>query len=420
MNIHQLIGAFGIVTIIFLCWLLSSHKRKMPWRVVFWGIGLQFTLGFLILKTSPGQHFFQYINKGLLALMDFHEQGARFVFGALAISPGNEGSLGFMFAFQILTTILFFSALISILYHFGIMQILIAGIAKVMKFTMGTSGGETLSASANIFVGQIEAPMMIRPFLNDLTRSELLCVMIGGMATISGSLLGAFIGMLKGFFPDIGIHLMTASVMAAPAAIVISKVLLPETEETKTSTNLKEIYKRPHKNLIEAIVTSIEVALKTVLAVAATLIVFIALMALADYLFEGFFSLFGIEGFNLQKCFGYIFMPLAWIIGVPWQDCFEIGRLIGAKMMINEVVAYTQLGTILAETPGALADRSVMIVTYALCGFANFLSIGIQVSGIGAMAPSRRPDLAKLGMRALVGGVLTTCMTAAVAGIIIP
>lgn len=420
MNIHQLVGGFGVIIILALCFALSSHKRSVKWRVIVWGLLLQFILGFLILKTAPGKHFFGWINEGVLKLMDYHELGARFVFNALAIPPDKPGTMGFFFAFQVLTTIIFFSAFIAVLYHFGIMQFVIAMIAKVMRITMGTSGGETLSASANIFVGQIEAPLAIRPYLPDMTRSELLCVMIGGMATISGGLLGAFIGMLKGYFPSIGAHLLTASVMSAPAALLISKLLIPETGTPRTSGAFKMVYQRPHKNLVEAITNGGEIGLRTALNIGAILIIFVALISLADGIFEWVISLFGVEGFTLQKLFGFIFAPLAWIMGVPWKDCNVVGQLLGVKTIFNEVVAYTQLGELLSHNKEALAERSIMIASYALCGFANFLSIGLQVSGIGAMAPERKSDLASLGLRALLGGLLAACLTAAIAGIIIP
>ncbi|MFC1523067.1 NupC/NupG family nucleoside CNT transporter, partial [Elusimicrobiota bacterium] len=323
------------------------------------------------------------------------------------------------FAFQVLTTIIFFASLISILYYLGIMQRIVLVFAKIMHKTMGTSGAETLSASANIFVGQTEAPLLIKPYVKDMTDSELLCIMIGGMATVAGGVMAAYVGMLKDYFPDIAGHLLAASVMSAPAAIAIAKIILPETGKPKTAGMLQITYNDPSINVIEAAANGATTGLKLALNVGTMLIAFMGLLALANGIIGGAFDLIGLSGMSLEKILGWIFSPLAWVMGVPWKDCAVIGQFMGEKTVLNEFVAYLHFAQYMRLNPDALEPRSVIIATYALCGFANFLSIGIQIAGIGGIAPERKKDLAKLGIAALIGGSLAAFMTATIAGILI-
>ncbi len=416
----QMISCFGIVMMIFIAYLISVDRKPLNWRVVIWGVGLQFIFGFIVLKTPYGRAFFEYCNQGVLALLDFQTEGGKFIFNALAIPPGEPGSMGFFYIFQVLTTIVFFSAFISILYYLGVMQKLIVIIAKVMRVTMGTSGAETLSASANIFLGQIEAPVAIRPYLKTMTRSELFCVMVAGMATVSGGILGAFIALLKDDFPDIGVHLLTASVLSAPAGILLAKVIFPEREKPETVNASLKVNEIKYRNIFDAIVCGGETGFKLAVSIGTMLFVFVGLIALGNACLAWFFELFGVEGITFQYLLSFPFAPLAWLMGIPWQDCFVVGELIGEKTVLNEMIAYMRFGELLRDNPNFITQRSMMIVSYALCGFANFMSIGIQVAGIGSMAPERRGDLASLGLRALVGGLLAACMTGAVAGVLVP
>jgi concentrative nucleoside transporter, CNT family len=415
----QLMSFLGLGAIIAIAYLLCPNKKQVKWRVVFWGVVFQLVFGLLILKTQPGRWFFDGMNNGVVQLLNFQEEGAKFVFGSLGISQGNEGSMGFFFAFQALTTIIFFSALISLLYYFRIMQVVIMFFAKIMKFFMKTSGAETLTASASIFIGQAETPLIVAPYLKTMTRSELLTVMVSCMATVSGGIMGLYVGMLHNTFPDIGGHLLAASVMSAPAAILLSKLLLPETEVPVTGDEMVISSDNNATNAIEAVVLGAESGLKIALNVGAVLLVFMGLIALFNSLFSSCFAFIGLEGITIQSVLGYMFSPLAWIMGIPTQDCLAVGQLLGEKTVFNEVVAYGHLGEILKENPEALSQRAIIITSYALCGFANFMSIGIQVGGMGVIAPNRKKEIAKLGIKALIGGTLAACMTGAVVGIFI-
>lgn len=329
--------------------------------------------------------------------------------------PAQWANSGAYFAFTVLPTIIFFASLMTVLYHLKVMQVFVKGMAWVMQRTMQTSGAETLSASGNIFAGQTEAPLMIKPFVDRMTMSELHCIMTGGFATVAGSVMAAYVGMLVAYFPDIAGHLLAASVMSAPAAIVISKVMYPEDSEPETAGTLKADVPSPDVNVIEAATRGASEGLLLALNVGAMLLAFVALIYMADGIVGWAGGLFGIEGLRLQQIFGWVLAPLAAVMGVPWKDATTIGSLLGIKTVLNEFFAYIQLANMLGEGSD-LSPRSIVIATYALAGFANFSSIAIQIGGIGGIAPSRKPDLAKIGLRAMIAGTLAAFMTATVAG----
>jgi CNT family concentrative nucleoside transporter len=410
----------GTLVLLLMAWSLSANRRTVPWRTVLWGLALQVVFALLILKTAPGRWVFRVTNDAIVTLLGFQAEGAKFVFNALAIPPGQPGSMGFFFAFQVLTTIIFFSALLSILYYLGVMQKVVLLFAKIMARTCGTSGAESLSASSNIFVGQTEAPLLIKPYIEDMTESELLCVMTGGMATVAGGVMAAYVGMLHDKFPDIAGHLLAASVMSAPAALVMAKLILPESGKPKTMGVVEIEYKDPSVNVIEAAANGATVGLQLAFNVGAMLVAFMSLLAMANWALQHACGLFGHPEIGFETILGWLFAPLAWLMGVPWTDCQVVGRLMGEKTFFNEFVAYTHLSDYARqESAQPLAYRSYVIATYALCGFSNFLSIGIQIGGIGALAPGRKQDLARLGMRALVGGSLACFLTATIAGMLI-
>jgi CNT family concentrative nucleoside transporter len=417
---EQLISVLGAIVLLTIAWAFSKHRSRVSWRTVFWGVALQFVFAFLILRTAPGRVFFDGMNRAITTLLGFQRAGAEFVFNALAIPPGHEGSMGFFFGFQVLTTIVFFSSLISILYYLGVMQKIVLFFAWIMAKSCRTSGAESLAASANIFVGQTEAPLLIKPYVDEMTESELLCVMTGGMATVAGGVMAAYVLMLGPHFPDIAGHLLAASVMSAPAALVMAKLLLPETRHAKTMGVVELPYKDPSVNVIEAAANGATTGLQLAFNVGAMLIAFMSLLAMLNWMVMKGCGLFGHPEIGFETILGWCFAPLAWVMGVPWVDCVEIGKLMGEKTVLNEFVAYSHLGEYAkthAERP--LQYRSYVIATYALCGFSNFLSIGIQIGGIGGLAPGRRQDLARLGLRALVGGSLACFLTATIAGMLV-
>ena len=446
---HQrLVSVLGMIVLLFIAWLLSVNRALIPWRLVFWGIGLQIVFALLILKTPAGEAFFTWINTVIVSLLGFTEAGARFLFGNLVVNNvpvgvgepgsgpvtpivGTVANTGAFFAFNVLPTIVFFSSLMTMLYYFGVMQAVVKGMAWVMMRTMGTSGAETLSAAGNIFLGQTEAPLLIKPYVAGMTMSELMAVMTGGFATVAGGVMAAFVGMLIFYFPDIAGHLMAASVMSAPAALVFAKIMYPETEEPATRGSLKVAVEKVDANVIDAAARGAGEGLHLAMNVGAMLLAFIALIALLNALIgwiggitqlTDFFQNIGwlapAQRLNLDAILGWIFAPLAWLMGVPWADAPEIGSLLGIKTAVNEFVAYLQLSAMLSGDTG-LSPRSVVIATYALCGFANFSSIAIQIGGIGGIAPSRRSDLARIGLRAMVAGSLAAFMTATIAGILV-
>ncbi|MCF8060672.1 MAG: NupC/NupG family nucleoside CNT transporter [Bacteriovoracaceae bacterium] len=403
---ERLVSFVGLLFMVAVAFGLSSDRKNINWKTVGSGIALQLTLGLLILKTSAGQAVFEGARSFFTGILGYTNEGSKFIFGSLM----ETNRFGFIFFVMVLPTIIFMSALMSILYHIGIMQIVIRATAKVMVVIMGTSGAESLSAAANIFAGQTEAPLVVKPFINSMTKSELMALMTGGMATVAGGVLAAYVGM--GI--DAG-HLLAASVMSAPAALVCAKLLVPEVSNPTTTGEVKLELPKTTANLIDAAATGAGDGLKLALNVGAMLLAFIALIALVNGTLGWIGGLMGYPNFSLELITGYLFSPVAFIMGVPWEDAFNVGTLLGKKLIINEFVAYLDLQQMIPN----LQERSVIISTYALCGFANFSSIAIQVGGIGTIAPERRQDLALLGIKSLIGGTLACLMTACIAGLFI-
>ncbi len=413
------ISFIGMLVLIFIGWLLSQYKNKILWRTIFWGSLLQIILGIIVLKTPPGRWFFEIFNTMFIKLVSFSESGAEFIFGGLV---SDTEKFGYIFAFKVLPTIIFFSAFMSILYYFGVMQFIVELFARIMVKFMGTSGAETLCCAANVFVGQTEAPLMVRPYVSEMTRSELLAVMTGGMATIAGGVMAAYVSLLNKYIPDIAGHLMTASVMSAPAALVFSKLLLPETEEPKTLGHVKIKYEKTDVNLLDAIANGTTLGLRLAVNVGAMLISFMALLYLANFLLSSLGNLLPFswtKNLSFDKIFGLIFAPLSYLLGVDSKDIVIAGQLIGQKTFFNEFVAYANWAQMYITNPQIVSHRTAVILSYALCGFSNFLSIGIQIGGIGTIAPQRKHELAQLGIRALVAGTLACLQTATVAGILL-
>ncbi|MFQ5678940.1 MAG: NupC/NupG family nucleoside CNT transporter [Gemmatimonadota bacterium] len=423
-------GLLGLTFLLSCGYLFSARRRAIDWSLVAKGVGLQVVFGLLVLKTSWGRGFFRVVNDVFVALIGFTNDGASFLFGQLVhrdvAVTGGEGvvAIGANFAFSVLPTIIFFSSLMTLAYYLGLMQKVVQGVAWVMQRTLRTSGAETTSAAGNIFVGQTEAPLLIKPFVEKMTMSELHTVMVGGFATVAGGVMAAYVAMLSGYFPTIAGHLLSASIMAAPAGIVLSKMLFPESEEPATKGSLKVELEQPHVNVIDAASGGAADGLRLALNVGAMLLAFLALIALANGLLgvaTGFLAdhagLTGLRGITLERIFGWIFAPVAWLIGVPWGDAVNVGSLFGIKMVANEFVAFQTLADQMAAGSD-LSVKSVIVSAYALTGFANFSSIAIQIGGIGGIAPSRRHDLSKLGLRAMLGGTAATWMTATLAGVL--
>lgn len=404
---QRLTGFLGIAAILGIAFLMSNNRKAINYRVVFWGLGLQLAFAIFILATPIGKPVFMFLDKAINKLLSFSDAGAEFLFGALAISPGQENSLGFFFAFQILPTIIFFSAFMAILYHIGIMQLVVKYIARGMQKTMGTSGSETLSASGNIFVGQTEAPLLIRPFIKTMTKSEFMAVMTGGFATMAGGVLAIYAKWLTDI-PNIAGHLMAASVMSAPAALVLAKIIYPEVEDSPTAGDKMVELEKAEGNVMESIANGTSDGMRLAANVGAMLIAIIALVAAANFTL-------GMVGLSIQQILGWIFSPLAFLMGVPWADVTLVGQLMGEKIVLTELIAYSHLQEVMEQ----IDEKSMIISSYALCGFANFSSIGIQIGGIGALAPERRGDLSKVAFKAMIGGALASWLTATVAGIMI-
>ncbi len=401
-------GVVGLIVLLAAAYALSLDRKAIRLRLIAWGLGLQLLLAFLVLKT-PFAKVFRAVGEVVNRSMTYAEQGSVFVFGDLAKSDGPAGTV---FAFQILPLILFVSALFAVLYHLHIMQFVVKGIAVVMQRTMGVSGAESLNVAANIFMGQSEAPLTIRPYLSRLTQSELMTLMTGGMATISGALLIAYVRI--GGVP--AEHLLTAVVMTAPGCILLAKMIVPETQTPETLGSVPDSDQQDDVNVIDAAARGTTEGLYLALNVGAMLIAFIGLIALSNGLLNWVAELPGLSFMptSLESFLGTIFAPVAWLLGVPWKDASTIGNLLGTRMVLNEFVAYAQLGPI----RDALDPKSALIASYALCGFANFGSIGIQVGGIGSLIPDRRHELAKLGLRAMLAGTMANFMTACIAGLI--
>lgn len=426
-----------MIFIVALAYLFSHNKKIIDWRLVAIGIFIQITIGLLIAKVEFAQQSFAYLSDKFVVILSFAQKGAEFLYGDLAKNsandPGAKHSLGFLFAFQALPTVIFFSALSAGLYYLGILQKVVFGFAWIMARSMRLSGSESLSASANIFMGQTEAPLLVRPFIARMTKSELNCLMVGGMATIAGSVLGAYVSFLGGGNPaeqsKFAGYLLSASIMNAPAAIVLAKVFMPEENPGQIDRELKVDKEKVGVNFIDSLATGAADGLKLALNIAAMLLAFIAVIYAINWiLVDGIGSITGLnqfvvdsthgvfDGFSLQYILGQVFRVFAFAIGVDWSESLQVGSLLGQKVVINEFVAYLNLAEM--KNAGLLSEKSIRIATYALCGFANFSSIAIQIGGIGGMAPARQGDISRLGIRAMIAATLATMMTATIAGAI--
>ena len=418
-------GLFGLAVLIGIVWLFSNNRRAIDWKLVATGITLQIAFAALVLLVPGGREVFDWLGHGFVKILEFVKAGSGFIFGSLM----DTEKFGFIFAFQVLPTIIFFSALMGVLYHLGVMQAVVRAMAWAITKVMRVSGAETTSVCASVFIGQTEAPLTVRPYIPSMTESELITMMIGGMAHIAGGVLAAYVGMLGGGDPEqqafYAKHLLAASIMAAPATLVVAKLLIPETGTPLTRGTVKMEVEKTSSNIIDAAAAGAGDGLKLALNIGAMLLAFIALIALINAPLTWFGDVTGLAAAigkptDLATIFGYLLAPIAWVIGVPWQDATTVGSLIGQKVVINEFVAYLQLaGIVNGQTPGVtLTDEGRLIATYALCGFANFSSIAIQIGGIGGLAPERRSDLARFGLRAVLGGTIATLMTATIAGVL--
>lgn len=432
-------GILGIVFLLGVTYLLSANRKAIRWKQIGVGMGLQFLLAILVMWVPPVRLAFDFVASFFVIVLDFTQAGASFVLGnwpdSAVVTNGFTNQLhtiGYVFAFKVLPTILFFSALSSLLYYLGILQFIVKGIAWVMARTMGLTGPESLSAAANIFIGQTEAPLLIKPYVKDMSKSELLCLMVGGMATIAGAVFAAYVGFLGGSDPQLkqlfATHLLTASVMSAPAAIVAAKMLYPEVEKTDMSNpNLTIPKENIGTNVLDAISNGTTEGVRLAVNVGAMLLVFTALIAMFNYILSHTIgdwtglnawvnsSTSGrFESFNLEYLFGLVFAPVAWLLGVPGNEILTVGQLLGQKTVINEFIAYNSLATV----KSSLSLKSQIIATYALCGFSNFASIGIQIGGIGSLAPEKRQTLTEFGIKALIGGTVACLLTAAIAGML--
>ena len=404
---ERFIGIIGMFILLGIAFAMSNNRRKLDWRLIFWGLSLQLLFALFILKTPIGQPFFGAVDLVVKKLLGFSDAGSDFLFKSFGMGIVEAPLLNF--AFRVLPTIIFFSSLMAILYYLGIMQRVVKGIAWVMERTLKTSGAETLSVSANIFVGQTEAPLMIRPFVKGLTQSEVMAIMVGGFATVAGGVMAIYVKILSDV-PNIAGHLMAASIMSAPAALVIAKIIYPETEIAATADDATVKVEKIDDNAMEALARGATSGLQLAGNVAAMLIAFVALIAMVN-------ALLGFVGVTLQEILGFIFKPLAWTMGIPWNEAGIMGTLMGEKLVLTELIAYADLSEL--RNTGGISDRTAIIASYALCGFANFASIGIQIGGLGGIAPERRKDFAKLGLKAMFGGALASWLTATVDGILI-
>jgi len=423
-------GLLGMVFLLAVCFLLSSNRKKINWRLVITGLALQLIFAVLVLKVDFVANGFDWFSAKVVQFLNFSEKGAEFIFGGLVT---DTDSFGYIFAFKVLPTIVFFSAFTSLLYYLGVLQVIVKAFAWVMSKTMQLSGAESLAAAANIFIGQTEAPLVVKPYLDRMTKSEMLCLMVGGMATIAGGVLAAFIAFLGGESDADKIifakHLLTASIMSAPAAIIIAKMLYPETEEVDRKLSVSK--DKIGSNILDALSRGTSEGVKLAVNVGAMLLVFTAVIAVVNWItLDGIGTIGGLndtikeatnnsyEGLTLQYMLGNLFAPVAWIIGVPAEDIVVVGQLLGEKTILNEFYAYKSLSEL--KQAGILSNyRSIVIATYALCGFANFASIGIQIGGIGVLAPKQRLTLARFGIKALIGGTVAALLTATIAGMLI-
>jgi CNT family concentrative nucleoside transporter len=402
-------GLLGIAVILAVAWLVSPHKKAIKPRVLFWGLGLQFAFAFLVLKTDLGQAF-QVASIAVNSLLEYAENGSQFLFGPLGTKAGPYGVL---FAFQVLPIVIFIASLFAILYQLGVMQVLVKVMAVGMQKIMGASGAESTCVAASIFMGQTEAPLTIRPFLAGLTMSELFTIMTSGMAHVSGAVMAAYVKIAHVEIK----HLLTAVIMTAPATIMLAKIMMPEVDEPATAGSVKVEVEKPGVNIIDAAARGAGDGLQLALNIGGMLIAFLALIALANGILGGLHGLPGLGWLpsSLEAIFGMIFAPIAWLLGVSWNDCATIGNLLGTRLVLNEFVAFLQLGPLQSH----LDPRSFVIATYALCGFANLSSIAIQIGGIGALAPTRKSDLARMGLKAVAAGSMANFMSACIAGMLL-
>ena len=405
---EQFTGMIGVIVLLGIAYLLSNNRKMIDTNIIIWGLGLQISFAFIILKTPLGEYIFTYLNNIIVKLISFADAGSDFLFTSFIPEVGYHVAL-INFAFRALPVIIFFSSLIAVTYYFGIIQFIIKKIAFIMEKTMKTSGAETLSVSANIFVGQTEAPILIRPFISSMTKSELMAIMVGGFATVAGSVMALYVSWLTNV-PNIAGHLLAASVMSAPAALMIAKVIYPETERPKTVNSDNIDLKSKDTNAMDAIGRGATDGMKLAANVAAMLIAFISIVAMINFIL-------GYANTSLQEILGMIFKPIAWSMGVPWEEANIVGTLMGEKIVLTELIAFGDLTNYIKND--LLSERSAIIASYALCGFANVGSIGIQLGGIGALAPERRGDLSNLVFKAMIGGALASWLTASIAGILI-
>ena len=402
-------GITGILVLLGVAYLLSNNRKEIKIRTVLWGLGLQFSLALMILKVPFVKSQFSILDRIFRKIISFSETGSNFLFESFI--PGVGYHVAMMnFAFRALPVIIFFSSLIAISYHFGIVQTIVKFISKIMRSTMRTSGPETLSVSANIFVGQTEAPIIVRPFIKDMSNSELMAIMTGGFATTAGSVLALYVLWLEKI-PGIAGHMLAASIMSAPAALAIAKIIYPETEKSRPKKIIKTHNHRETQNVMDALGKGATDGLKLAANVAAMLIAFVSIISMINYFLDFIFSV------SLQQAMGVIFQPLSWTMGIPWDEAKIVGSLMGEKIVLTELVAYSNLSDLVNNN--LISNRSAVIASYALCGFANFGSIGIQLGGIGGMAPNRRKDLSKIAMKAMIGGAIASWLTATVAGLLI-
>ncbi len=417
----------GYAVLLGIAYAFSTNRKAIKLRTVGVGLGLQITFGLFLLKTDIGQKLFGWANTTVIKLLSFSDKGSSFIFGnlinfSLPVAAADGATVGTaalgtaFFAFKVLPTIIFFSALMSVLYYLGIMQIIIEGFARIMSKTMQTSGSETLSCAANIFVGQTEAPLVVRPYVATMTKSELMAIMTGGFATVAGGVMAAYVGFLKDVIPNIAGHLMTASIMAAPAGLVMAKIMYPETEKSKTAGHIKLKIPIDDANVVDAAANGTLKGLELALNVGAMLIAFIALIAMCDGILGWVTGFFLASPLTLQGILAVLFSPIAWVLGAPWADALALGNLLGTKFIINEFVAYIDLGT---KSGVFTSTKSMIIASYALCGFANVSSIGIQLGGIGGIAEERRHDLARIAFRALIAGTMASFLNGTLAGFLV-
>ncbi|TVQ89295.1 MAG: NupC/NupG family nucleoside CNT transporter [Deltaproteobacteria bacterium] len=451
--LYRGLSLLGILAFVGVGWLLSEKRGQVRWRPVIWGVSLQLLFGVIVLGFGASEYIYDAVNYLVGVLLRFSEQGSAFVFASFVphqtTTLGPDGFTEVTYglarddianwppatrnvAFAVLPTIIFFSALMSLLYFLGLMAPIVKGIAWLMVRTLGTSGSESLSAAGNIFVGQTEAPLLVKPFVSTMTRSELMAIMTGGFATVAGGVLGVYVMLLQDALPSIAGHLVVASILSAPAALAMAKIMVPETEKSLTAGGVKAEFEQPASNAIEAAATGATDGMKLVLNVVAMLIAIVALVAMVNWAISWVPVMFcpdgsvglgyavacdGARSLDLSMIFGVLFFPAAVLMGVPYEDWFIIGQLLGEKIVLTELLAYKTLAALVSGEEAVISQRAAIIASYALCGFANFASIGIQLGGIGGIAPERMGELAQLGFRAMFAGALAACMTGAVAGV---